>query len=53
MEKVSLDSALQLKIQENFYIDPLIAIAKEAGFVVRTDDPKSHTFDIILEGVTG
>ena len=53
MEKVSLDSGLQLKLQENFYIDPLIAIAKEAGFVVRTDDLKPHTFHIIWEGVAG
>lgn len=58
LEAVEADAALQEKVQTeaNRYADAVVAIAKEAGFVITTETVKCAQLEISeddLEGVTG
>ena len=58
LEAVEADAALQEKVQTeaNRYADAVVAIAKEAGFVITAETVKCAQLEISeddLEGVTG
>ena len=58
LEAVEADAALQEKVQAeaNRYADAVVAIAKEAGFVITAKSVKCAQLEISeddLEGVTG
>ena len=59
LEKAKDDSSLQVKLKAAAYSDAVVAIAKEAGFSISTEDLKNAQSDLSklsdkeLEGVTG
>ena len=56
LEKVKSDAALQEKLKGAADSDDVVAIAKEAGFMISADDFKNAQTDISeeeLEGVAG
>ncbi len=58
LEAVEADAGLQEKVQveANRYADAVVAIAKEAGFVITAEDVKRAQLEISeddLEGVAG
>ena len=56
LEKVKADSSLQEKLKTNADVEAVIAIAKEAGFMISVDEFKMAQAEISdeeLEGVAG
>ena len=56
LEKVKGDTSLQEKLKAAADVDALLAIAKEAGFMISADDlnkAQSEISDEELEGVAG
>ena len=56
LEKVKADSSLQEKLKTNADVEEVVAIAKEAGFMISVDEFKMAQAEISdeeLEGVAG
>ena len=56
LEKVKADSSLQEKLKTNADVEAVVAIAKEAGFMISVDEFKMAQAEISdeeLEGVAG
>ena len=56
LEKVKADTSLQEKLKATADSDAVVAIAKEAGFMIFADDitkPQSELSEEELEGVAG
>ena len=56
LEKVKADTSLQEKLKAASDADAVVAIAKEAGFMISADDLKNAQLEISdeeLEGVAG
>ena len=53
LEKVKADTSLQEKLKAAADSDAILAIAKEAGFMISADDVRSSVSDDELEGVAG
>ena len=51
LEKVKGDTSLQEKLKAAADVDAALAIAKEAGFTISSDDVRSSVSDDELEGV--
>ena len=53
LEKVKADTSLQEKLKAAANTDAVLAIAKDAGFMISADDVRSSVSDDELEGVAG
>ena len=56
LEKVKADTSLQEKLKAAADVDAVLAIAKEAGFIITANDltkPQSELSEQELEGVAG
>ena len=53
LEKVKVDTTLQDKLKAAADVEGVIAIAKEAGFMLSADDIRTKISDEELEGVAG